>query len=450
MLKKILSIICFFACCVCVNAQKQLVINDVSSFADVHPSKEKKEFKAVFKCNKQLKLSFVSNYHKNGKIDILSETVDTVGNQLVYELVFPTELVGAGALDGRVLSVYADGFDRYDMVRFNFPVHTKKVFEVEDPYEQLQNPYYLALSKASEYFAQGNYDDARTQYEIAQKTPEYESDKQSIDDNIQLIDSIKNMIVQADKAFADIKYMEAMELYRDILKLNPGDAYVISKAQECVTAHGNNCTSFYNMAEEMYNEGDFETAKEYYNKVIDADCSFSSMATTKLLMVERKLKTKKFKARFFTYEFHKDAPIGFTVGKCNNRGSGGFFSLRINTNTLELMRNEPSVDLVPEANVSFGWTHKIVAPVWFFIGPGYTGVGTYKIRESAVDKDVESLGNKDYSFKWHSAISPEAGIIVKLWHFNIKYSFQYRYALKSADEDLIDEMRHYVGIGFCW
>lgn len=449
MIKKIFIGITFLAGCLCLNAQKQLSITDVSTPNDVHSCHEKKEFKAVFRCNKALSLSFVSNFHTNGKIDILSETVDTVGNQLVYTLIFPSEQKGT-TLDGRKLSIYADGFDRYDMSRFNFPTHTKKVFEVEDPYAQLQNPYYSALNKASEYFAAGNYTDAKAQYLITKETPEYLLNYTMIDHNIEMIDSITGLIDAADKAFADIKYMEAMKLYTQILKLNPSDTYVEKKAQECSIAHANDCMSYYQMAEDMYNKGELESAKEYYTKVIDSDCNFKSMATSKLLMVEKMLQTEKNKERFLTYEYHKDVPIGFSFGKCKNKGSGGFFSLRTNSNTIKLMRNEPSLDLFPEVNVSFGWTRKIVAPVWIFFGPGYTGMGSYSLRESAIGKAETELENKDYSFKWRNAISPEIGLILKLWHFNLKYSFQYRFALDSADEDYIGEMRHYIGVGFCW
>lgn len=449
MIKRLFFGITFLAGCLCMNAQKQLSITDVSTPNDVHPCLEKKEFKAVFRCDKALSLSFVSDFHTNGKIDILSETVDTVGNQLVYTLIFPSEQKGT-SLDGRKLSIYADGFNRYDIPRFNFPTHTKKVYEVKDPYAKLQNPYYAAINKASEYFTDGNYTDAKAQYLISKETPEYLTNSTIIDHNIEMIDSITGLIEVADKAFSDIKYMEAMKLYTHILKLNPNDAYVRNKIRECTNAHANDCSSYYQMAEDMYKIGEFESAKEYYNKVIDSDCSFKSMAVSKLLMVEKRLQTTKNKERFLTYEYHKDVPIGLSFGKCKNKGTGGFFTLRTNSDAIKLIRDEPSLDLLPEVNVSFGWTLKVVAPVWLFFGPGYTGMGYYNLRESAIGKAENELEKDDYSFKLRSAISPEAGVIVKLWHFNLKYSFQYRYALDSADEEHIKDMRHYIGVGFCW
>lgn len=453
MTRYLFVLIALFASCGIVFAQKKLSVERKTD--QVYPCENRKEMMALFKCSKDLKLSFSSNYHAGSNVDILSETVDTVGTMCEYRLVFPTEIKGAMSLNKRKLTIYCQGFDPVILTMFNSEPKTCRVYEIVDPYLKLQTPFYTALNEATELFGNGNYADAIAKYNIAKETPEYlqnEENQALINTRLALSDSLIQWREKADNAYRAIKYLEAMNLYSKILKYNPNDVYVIDRKRECATAHASDCTSFYSTAEEMYDDGNLLEAKFYYQKVIDSDCAFKAIANEKLLMVNKTLDNRKNKNHFFSYEWNKDVPIAFSVGSANFRKWGGYFSLRTNVDTWELIRFEPEKNQKPEANISFGWTKKIVAPIWIHFGPGYTGVGEYHLRKSGVEKDEkgEPLLNEDVSFNWYSAISPEVGLMLKIWHINLRYTFQYRFALKSKHEDVFGTMRHYIALGVAW
>lgn len=453
MFRYLIVLFALLACFESLSAQKLLSVERKAD--QVYPCENRKEMMALFKCNKDLKLTFSSNYHAGTNVDILSETVDTVGTECEYRLVFPTEIKGAMSLNKRKLTIYCPGFDPVVLTMFNSDPKTCRVYEISDPYLKLKTPYYTALKEATILFNAGDYANAISKYNLAKETPEYQQNEENqalINSRLALSDSLIIWREQADNAYRAIKYVEAMTLYSKILKFNPNDVYVIEKNRDCATAHGSDCNNFYSTAEEMYNEGNLLEAKFYYQKVIDSDCAFTSIAQEKLLLVEKTLDNRKNKNSFFSYEWNEDVPVAFSVGSAKYRKWGGYFSLRTNVDALELVRNEPEKDSRPEANVSFGWTKKIIAPIWIHFGPGYTGVGEYHLRQSGIEKDQrgEKLLNEDVSFNWYNAISPEVGIMFKMWHVNVRYTFQYRFALKSAHEDIIGNTRHYIAIGFAW
>ena len=435
-------------------AQKKMSIERVED--GIYSCENRKEFMAVFKSSVNMPLTFVSSVSFGDYNDIIRITTDTVGNELEYQLVFPTEDPGGYDLRKRAVTVYCNGFDPYILKLFNEQPKICRNYKVSDPYEIMKNPFFATLQKAAGYYQAGNYNDAKVQYNIAKHAPEYETNLEGrilIDSRLSVIDSLIIWREKADEAYYNVKYMEAILLYRKILNYNPNDIYISEQNQACIKDHSADCSTYYKTAEELFNEDNIKEAAKYYQHVIDADCSFRNVANEKLLMINTILERRKNKDHFFTYEYSKNVPIGFTSGTGNFRKWGVFFSLHTNGDIFKILRNEPDVELKPEANVSFGWTHKIVAPIWIHFGPGYTGVGQYVLRESGINKitnNTEPLNNDDFSFNWYSAISPEVGLMFKMWHVNVRYTFQYRFALKSKHEELIGPMRHYVGIGFAW
>ncbi len=151
-----------------------------------------------------------------------------------------------------------------------------------------------------------------------------------------------------------------------------------------------------------------------------------------------------------TYEFEKDVSIGFSTGKYNDNKSGGYFTLRANKGAFEAIRSNLDADARPELDLSFGWTIKIVKPMWIFFGPGYTGVGKYL-------PGVTSSGLTEEKLKLNiiHAVSPEAGVMCKIplarkIGIAFRYTFQYRFALDKKEIDYIGKNRHVFGVGFCF
>jgi len=153
-------------------------------------------------------------------------------------------------------------------------------------------------------------------------------------------------------------------------------------------------------------------------------------------------------ATVLTYEYEKNAPVGFSIGKYKDHKSNGYFTLRLNSNVFEALRTNNGK---PEVNVSFGWTINVVYPVWIFLGPGYTGVGQYTANNSDTQK-----ADINHNLKIKSAVSPEIGLLVKLINKKIgvglalRYTFQYHYALDKEYIDDIGKTKHVFGIGLCF
>ena len=135
-----------------------------------------------------------------------------------------------------------------------------------------------------------------------------------------------------------------------------------------------------------------------------------------------------------------------------------------------MARKENKVGDVPEANLSFGWTIKIVNPLWIFFGPGLTGkmyYGDYKddyvpnakgkpvhvddkskeVPESEALNDWGGKDNKKLRLNAAVAISPVVGLCVKYSYFALRVSYQYRFVMKKELEKFMGTQRLAIGIG---
>lgn len=426
------------------HAQKMLEVIDISNTAsiDIFAHEDRKEALIRFVCDKSMELIFKSNYDSPYHKDILSITIDTIGTDKQYSLVIPTEGKGT-SYDGRILTIYCNGFDKYEMPNFNFPAGLAKTYQVSDPYRKLKNPYFQAIDNATKLFASGNYIQAKTQLALAKQTPEYKLYNDSVDYKMAAADSIIKWRDLGDAALKEINYMTASRYFDKILKLNPQDEYVRDKYESTLISMSTDCQNYFMLAEDLFANKDYDRALTYYQKIIDQECILATQAQEKILYIKDWKESRKSKSEFFVYEYNPTTPIGFSVGTCNTHKSGGFFTLRTNVDVFHAMKGVPDESIHPRANVAFGWVIKVYPPVWFTLGPGYSGHGIWK---TVLDEDNE----EEHEFVWANAISPEVGVIVKFWHITLKYSFQYNFNLEPSYSDMFKKMGHYVGIGVCW
>jgi len=101
--------------------------------------------------------------------------------------------------------------------------------------------------------------------------------------------------------------------------------------------------------------------------------------------------------------------------------------------------------------MSFGWTlHtpldvKNAFGLWMFFGPGATSVFNVNYQSMSETK-----------FHPIFAISPEVGAMMKIRIAKkdvlaLRYTYQYRYALKKAEEQYFGGISNHVfGVGFCY
>ena len=149
--------------------------------------------------------------------------------------------------------------------------------------------------------------------------------------------------------------------------------------------------------------------------------------------------------------------------------------MSLNSKVFEMMRNDCRTPDMPEVNVNFGWTVKIVNPVWIFFGPGATTkvyYGKYEVTDDHDDiypnkkgfpndpdgvlkpKDDEKKNKKiqeytkdDQKANLAWAISPVIGVCAKYSYFALRLTYQYRFAMDSHLKDFMGSQRLSIGVG---
>jgi tetratricopeptide (TPR) repeat protein len=273
--------------------------------------------------------------------------------------------------------------------------------------------------------------------------------KNDIDEKLSAIDSILIWRNVGDTYSDVLDYSNAIQYYKKIYNLNPEDKYNSTKLFETQYKETERCTLAYTNAEGYYSEKDYENAKQLYKKVISLDCHNAANAIVRLQEIAKIEKLEKQLPHVLTYESSSNAPIGISTGSYKEHKASGYFTLRFNSDVFEALRSNIDDKAKPEINVSFGWTIKVVKPIWIFFGPGYTGVGEYVYDEEDIKKE------DDPTLKVYSALSPELGLLGKIKlgkgiGIALRYTFQYRFALQKDTEEYINKTKHIFGVGFCF
>ncbi len=454
------------AVAIVATAQNVLEVQDVSQPNDVYSS-ESNEAAVIVKCHQSIDLSFSSTMDK----EVRPFRTDLQGSDSVYYIAFPT----GNRYRGRILIINARGFAP---VEWSLELQPKQIVSLvlTDPnalvdagcYREHRNRGMLEIKNM-------NYEEARSQFVVAQQCTDVDAEENS--HNIALVDSILYHRKEADEAFKKLDYRVASDHYDAILGLNPYDTFASNRNTLCLQNFGQDCDMLFTQAEYYYTDKFYEKAKELYERVVDQDCRQRALATERLNYITSNLTAKKDHSRVFSYEWRKDVPIGFSYGKYNSRKVGGFFSLDISQKIFDAVRSECAYGdtKFPEANISFGWTVKIVSPVWIYFGPGFTAkmyYGKYKSNSSVEkhfpnakglardeEKDLHEEMKSDNAEKKadalkHSnfapAISPVAGICVKYSFLALRLTYQYRFTLEKDLSDFVGPQRLSVGLGIAF
>lgn len=196
---------------------------------------------------------------------------------------------------------------------------------------------------------------------------------------------------------------------------------------------------------------------------------------------------------YFTLRFNKDvidmvSMNSFVEGQINSNGMAKLNQINSFANLTEedfdydedyFEKNDNkwiAKDMQYEAQMTFGWTNQLYR--WFYIhyGFGYHGGGFYTFKStSSTGKEFSRQQEKDNSIlldnqntwtssikhsyskiNWFHAPAVEIGLIVKVYRFAIKGTYQYNYWKVGKDasnyESFLDKQTHkyYVGVGFNW
>lgn len=397
-------------------------------------------------------LSFSTNLDGTRGSLIQKREKKAIGNQTEYTLTFNAEQARNSRL--RIVNPNYNAFE----ILINLSPNEAKKYFIDDPEYPESKPCNIKHRLyGDKFFLESSYDRAKESYLQSincQEISEDHVEQFHIEKRIQDIDSIMEYKNRGKVAENLLDYKKASEAYLSAFLLNPEDSYMGGKRREALAMHDEFCQNCISRANSAFNDRDYVSAKINYQKVIDQDCPDKQLAIRRVKNIKDR---ESYNYKVFAYEFAENAPIGFTSGNYKeNYKVSGYFSLRINSNIFSAIRDDYEKAKESEANVSFGWTIMIHKPIWLFFGPGYTGVGEFVDKLDVNKNPVLNEDNEiEQKFKIYSAVSPEAGILGKIPiagkdRIILRYTFQYRFALKKEHEDFIGKNRHVFGIGICF
>lgn len=439
-------------------AQRSLEIKDVGAGMNVFSGKDT-EAGIVISCPGNIELSFESSHDK--VVDVYNKEVK--GEEIYYYLRFNT----GKKYRGRKLTIRTKDYAPLTITAELEPKELKQYQLLDPDVEFVYGCYYEYRKRGTDFFQKGMYSEAKEQYSIAKECSDCPADA-NLDELIANIDSISLFQKQAEDAAAVLDYRSAFDLYSKILVLNPSDINASNKRMECEQMYGTDCKKYFDMAEVYKEDGEYQKALELYQKVIDANCTNALLASEQAKRIRILLQNRKQRSHVFTFEYGGgNSPLGISYGSYKNRKVGHYFTLSLHPDIFYTMRNGYDKCEKAEASiVPLGWTFNPVPKHpygWIFIGLGYTGVLRYETSEgeiyvpgSYVEDDEELDGNNgekqmdEPELKVYSAISPEIGVVAKVWRFAVRYTFQYRFPLGKKYEDRISKTRHSIGVGFCF
>ncbi len=414
----------------------------------------------IIVANDTYKLTFSTSQDGPDGSLIESEGQVVTGNQIAYTLTFESE-----ASYGSTLKIECPGYNLLDLPIRLSPNQAIKYY-VEDPEDpetkECSEKHWLIGEK---YYLASNYVRAKDAYEESLNCWSLSSKirKDEIEKRIADVDLILHYMKES--ANINLNYRELYTNYAAIVELNEYDVNAKKKRDEYGEAYANQCTSLKTIATTLLMEKkDVEKATTALNKYIEGGCGEIDWATSKLEEVKRW--KKQFSRHTLTYEYAKEASLGLSTGNYNVGRSSGYFTLRMDPDIFKAFRMEDADTLQAEVNVSFGFTiplfsHDLKSSsnvgLWLFLGPGMTmltKIGEKYVTAPGDDGDQMPIENTE-RYKYHFAASPEAGLLFKIpipgsQHHQIalRYTFQYRYAFKKEDVDLIGKTSNVFGIGF--
>ena len=441
-------------------AQKILQVTEVPNTLGSAYMNQPGEYRARvdIKCPTSIPLEFETQCDKIEDMRLVSEDDGATTTYTMYLDVDPS----VREYSTRILTIASPS---YDDVYYNLSFLKSGqwcILSVSDPNATVGTGCYNEHhNKAMQEIKNMNYAEARRQLTLAGSCAEANETENNY--NLAIVDSLMLYRIQADNALKLLDYRTASEYFEKMIGLNAYDSYALEQNSRCIANFKSECDVLFNRAEWLYNERDYDKAKEIYNQVIGRKCPYESQANSRLQSIESNARSRKNHSHVLTYEWRKDVPIGIQIGKYNMHKAGGFFQLDFNPAVFDAIRGEchyedPATNpKYPEINMAFGWTIKIKNPVWVHVGPGFTGkfyYGKYLdknypyYKDSQVESTTLDPNGDDYKhFNFAPAISPVVGLTIKYSYFAIRGTYQYRFTLKKGLQDFMGQHRVSVGVG---
>lgn len=444
-----------------MTAQNVFELTDISQPNDIY-SGEENEGAVLIRCNHSIPLQFSSSMDKNAEPFM----TDIQGTDSLYYIVFPT----GKRYRGRQLTISASG---YRSVTIDLNLEPKQLlsYQIIDPNSMVDAGCYRGhRNKGISELKNCNYQEAKNQFELARECSDV--NKEENEKNIALVDTILRYRDLANNEYKLFNYNKASVYYGMVVELNSYDWFASDRKRDCIVKFTEDCTSLFEQAEHFFNEKEYDKAKELYQRVISKECPSYSNAVTRLSAIDSYQRARKSHNTVVTFDYDFDKCVGLHLGSYKNKKTSGFFQFNMNTKDLgDFIRGVGHYGQSPEFNVAFGFTRKIVEPVWIYFTPfGATSkfyFGTFGKDENNnnkkyyptkdnypnVDKkeliyeeqnmEDEEIKKVNVAFAW----SPTIGLMFKYSYFALHFGYQYRFSIKKDLEDYIGANRFTIGVG---
>lgn len=427
-----ISLFLFVACLNQVNAQRTLEVHEMNVGNDSFEGSGR-EGGVMIRCNSDLILKFDSNYDENV---VLEESLhDDESNESVYCLVFTQ--------GKRILTIKAEGYHPVDISLNVVPNHAY-MYKLTDPDD---DSYFERQRKLGQsLFDQCDYFSAREAFLAASKaTQATENEREEARVLVANCDSVMQLRKLAYLAADKLDYESACELFSRAMRYNPLDENFTTKYSDCSSLLDGACERYLSLGDAFFAKKEYADAIEMYRKVEDRRCDQAASALVNRLRAEELLKRKKNYDRYFGLEFGK--LLGVTIATYRST-TGGYFTFKANSELFRLAQSDRRIDDHAAAEMNFGWTFPVYTPqkdifrgVWLHAGLGGAVANQFKENE-----DDNSKLDMECGF----AATPEAGVVVKIWHFALRVTAQYRFVFDEKYDDLFGPRRLSIGIGYCW
>lgn len=461
-MKKTLLLLVLSTLAIGTRAQNTLTYENESKQGDAYANAGDTA-RVVIRCHESMPLTF---YSRADGGTVTPFEVRKEGSFDLYDFRLPTDAADdeLKLLARRVFVVSAKDHNNLEIpLKLSSKQFVKiRVYDPDD--NKLNSPYIRLRNEAFGEFKNLNYAKARQLFQQASQMSE--ADKEEAAANLNLVDSIIYYREKGETAYNNGQFLDAYHSYARVVALNSDDNYALNRRQESNNHYKSNCDIAYTKAEYLFNEKMYAEAKEQYQIMIDGKCNENlpiyASVEARIQVIDDILRSKKNHSTVITYEWAKDTPIGFHIGKYKEHKWGGFFQMDVNQDAFEAARSNAVFGDKPEANMSFGWTVKTVKPVWLFFGPGVTGKMYYGefqddkyptknySKNSVEDQNNLVEGGDLKKANVALAVSPVIGLVVKYSYFAVRATFQYRFSIKKELEDYLGTTRFSVGAGFAF
>jgi tetratricopeptide (TPR) repeat protein len=321
--------------------------------------------------------------------------------------------------------------------------------------------YSLLFREGNTLFSSGQYQSAKEKYLTAQTCYDAPLDG-DIEKKIMQIDTILVWIKIADENMLLLDYTKAEIYYGKVYAENDKDKNIIDKLDKAVKKKEEFCKKYFDKAKLYSKEHEYEKALELYERLVKQNCSNQQYNLHQIDTIQKKISKQKNRNRVLTLEYavnklskHDLSLLSFSIGGYYDKKVGGYFSFATNPAFFNMLRSDYTKAVQADAGISFGGNFRPLAdiPLWIHFGIGYTFMGAYTYKnelDEVVRYEGGELPDADLKLVNYHAFHLETGLLIKIKWFALRYTFQYRHALKLETKDYICPFMHSFGIGLCW